>query len=83
MKPLDFKEKNVDIAKDQPEYITLPAHRKKGDEGEIIFCMGLSFWERVQLLFTGKLWCCLLTFNKHLQPSRFSVKKSDFFNDSE
>jgi len=39
--------------------------------------MQLTFWERVTLLFTGKLWCGLLTFGKPLQPSRFSVRKRD------
>lgn len=83
MKPIDFTEKNVDIAKDQPQYITLPAHVKKNEEGEVIFCMGLSFRERVKLLFSGELWCCLLTFGDRLQPSRFSVNKEDFFGESE
>lgn len=80
MRPIDFKEKNVDIAKDQEEYITLPAYHTKNEQGEVIFCMGASFWERAVFLFTGKLWCSLWTFNKPLQPSRFGVFKSDFLN---
>jgi len=79
MKPIDFEEKTVDIAKDQPQYITLPAHVRDSDEGEVIFCMNLSFQERIQILLTGKLWCCILTFSQKLQPSRFSVFKKDFF----
>lgn len=80
MKPIDFKEKNVDIAKDQDKYITLPAYYKKNKEGEVIFCMGASFWERVVFLFTGKLWCSLWTFNSPLQSSRFGVFKSEFID---
>jgi hypothetical protein len=41
--------------------------------------MGLTFRERLRLLFTGKLWCSLLTFNKPLTPSFFSTKKADLF----
>ena len=63
MKPIKFKEQNTEIAKNQPQYITLPAHKVKNDEGEVIFCIGLNFWERLRLLWTGKLWCCILTFN--------------------
>ena len=78
MKPLEFKEQNIIYSKDQPEYIPLPGHRVTDHEtGQFIFCMGLSFWERIIVLFTGKIWCSLLTFNKPLTPSFFTTKKSD------
>lgn len=82
MKPIDFKERNVEVAKKQDEYITLPSYiaPENNENGEIVFCMGLNFWERVRLLFNGRLWCCLLMFGKPVTPSRFSTKKSDFFN---
>lgn len=79
MKAIDFKEKNIDIAKDQPQYLTLPAFRNDSKEGEVIFCMKLNFFERIKMLFTGRLWCCLFTFGGKLQPSNFSVNKYDFF----
>jgi len=79
MKPLEFKEQNTVYAKDQPEYTPLPGHKVNDEKGEFIFCMGLTFRERVRLLFTGKLWCSLLTFNKPLTPSFFTTKKSDLF----
>ena len=81
MKAVDFKESNHKFAEDQDQYHTLPGHfnKKIPSIGEFIFCMKLGFWERVRILFTGKMWCALLTHNKPLQPSRFSVKKSDFF----
>lgn len=80
MKPLEFKEQNCVYAKDQPEYIPLPAHKVADQKGEVIFCMGLTWKERIKLLITGKLWCSLLTFNKPLTPSFFSVNKKHFFN---
>jgi hypothetical protein len=79
MKPLEFPEQNIVYAKDQPEYIPLPGHKVADERGEFIFCMGLTFRERLRLLFTGKLWCSLLTFNKPLTPSFFSTKKADLF----
>jgi len=79
MKPLEFPEQNIVYAKDQPEYVPLLGHKVDGPKGEFIFCMGLTLRERLQILFTGKLWCSLLTFNKPLTPSFFSTKKSDLF----
>lgn len=79
MKPIEFKEQNIVFAKDQPEYVQLPAHRVSDEKGEVIFCMQLSFAERLRLLITGKLWCSLLTFNKPLTPSFFSTQKKDLF----
>lgn len=81
MKPLDFPEVNVTYAKDQPEYLPLPGYKSEANNGEFIFCMGLSFRERIKLLFTGKLWCSLMTFNKPLTPSFFTVDKKDVLID--
>lgn len=80
MTPIEFPEQNVVFAKDQPEYLPLPAFRNDSQQGEVISCWKLSFVERLQILFTGKLWICLLSFNKPLTPSRPSVYKSEMFN---
>ncbi len=77
MKPTTFPEVNVTFAKDQPEYLPLPAFRNDSPQGEVISCWQLSFRERIRILFTGKLWVSLMTFNKPLTPSFFSTKKSD------
>lgn len=85
MKPITFPEHNFVFAKDQPEYTPLPAFIDKEDQtGQVIFCMSLSFKERLKLLFTGKLWCSLMMFrNKEtgwvnpLTPSYFTVNKKD------
>ena len=85
MKPIDFDERNLVIAKDQPQYIPIPAYRQLGTkdfdhEGKVVFCMGLSFKERLRILFTGKIWCQVLTFNRTLHPTRFSTQKWDVLN---
>lgn len=77
MKPIKFKEQNVVFAENQPEYLPLPAFKAGDDNGTVVFCMKLSFIERVRLLFTGKLWCSLLTFNKPLTPSFFTTRKTE------
>lgn len=77
MKPVKFPEVNITYAENQPEYLPLPGYKDPGAQGEFVFCMSLSFKERVKLLFTGKLWCSLLTFHKPLTPSFFTVNKKD------
>jgi len=79
MKPIEFKEQNVVYAKDQPEYQPLPAFKDSSPEGLVISCWKLSWKERFQILITGKLWVSLMSFNKPLTPSFFSVFKSDMF----
>ena len=72
MEILSFKEQNTIIAKNQQPYLPLPAHRT--EDGEVTSCWGLSFKERVRLLFTGKIYFTLLTFNQPLQPQKASTK---------
>jgi len=71
MKPIKFKEANFIFAKDQAQYLPLPAWR--GDDGTVISCWSLSWKERLGVLVTGRLWVKILTFNKPLQPQRPSV----------
>lgn len=77
MKPVKFPEVNMTFAEDQPEYTPLPGYKDPGPSGEFIFCMKLSFLERIRVLFLGKIWCSLLTFNRPLTPSFHTTKKSD------
>ncbi|HEY1054142.1 MAG TPA: hypothetical protein VGE24_03380 [Emticicia sp.] len=77
MKPVNFLGQNIVYAKNQPEYQPLPGFKAETQNGEFISCWKLSFVERLIILFTGRLWVSLLTFNKPLTPSFFTVKKKD------
>ena len=86
MKAKDFKHQNVVFAKDQPEYHPLPALKiqvprleLKDPSGHVVFCMGLSFYERVKILFTGRIWVSLMTFGA-LTPSYHSVNRKDVYS---
>jgi hypothetical protein len=69
MKLIEFEEQSVVIAKDQPEYLPLPAFQFANDpSGRIAFCWQFSWRERLRLLFSGKLWHTVLTFHQPLQP---------------
>lgn len=70
---LPFEE--VIFAKDQSEYNDLPAVRFAN--GEVITRWKLTFIERLKLLFSGNLYLHLLTFNRPLQPIKFSFSEAE------
>jgi len=80
MKPIEFKDRNVVFAKDQTEYEPLPALRLNTPEGEVISCWKMSFKERIKVLFTGRIWLSLMSFNKPLTPSYLSVNRKDVYS---
>jgi hypothetical protein len=71
MKPSHFPQANCAFAKDQPQYIPLPAHRDQ--DGAVTSCWRALLWERVVFLFTGRIWLRQLTFTTPLQPIRLAV----------
>ena len=75
---IEFPEQTVVIAKDQPEYLPLPAHRFSDDpHGRIACCWRMTWRERLRVLWTGLVWHEVLTFGKALQPQRLSTQKPD------
>jgi len=78
MRPIKFKECNVNVAEHQDEYITFPMYRHPSSpHGEMVGCWRLSFRERIRVLFTGLIWQAVLAFGNPLQPQRLSTKKED------
>lgn len=83
MKPINFEEQTTIAAKDQPEYRPLPAMVKPGPHGEVVSCWGLSFAERIKILFTGRIWMSLWMFRNAngelnpITPSSLTANKSD------
>jgi len=75
MKPIEFPGHNVVFAKDQPEYLPLPALRMP--DGMVITCWELSEDEKKQILETGKIYLQQLTFNQPLQPVLLMVDLAD------
>jgi len=73
MEIIKFDGCNVTYAENQPEYLPLPA--LKMADGEIATCWKPSFRERLKILFSGRIWLYVLTFNKPLQPIKISTNK--------
>lgn len=79
MNPVEFKEQNVVYGTEEPEYLPLPALKFPSPKGEVISCWRLTFLERIKILFTGRIWQSLYSFNQPLTPSRLSVNKNEMF----
>ena len=75
MYPFKFKNYNIEFAKNQPEYLPLPAHRT--ENGDITVCFKFSFDEIIKFIKTEKLYLQILTFNNPLQPIKMSVEKPE------
>lgn len=73
MKLIEFAEQTCVIAKDQPPYLPFPCHKVVEPEGRVIALWKLTIEERIKLLFTGKIWHTVLTFNQSLQPQLLEV----------
>lgn len=60
-------------AKDQPQYLTMPALRSQ--DGIVTTRWKLSFRERLSVLLSGHVWLQLMTFNGAPQPSKILAKE--------
>lgn len=61
------------FAKDQPQYLPLPANVSR--DGYVETKWRLSLKERIKILLSGSLYLHLMTFNQPLQPVRLSVER--------
>jgi len=73
MKPIEFPEMNCTFAKNQPQYLPLPALREQ--DGHVTSCWRAALAERLYFLFTGKMWLTQMTFGSPLQPLRPAILK--------
>lgn len=64
--PIDFPGANVVIAKDQPEYLPLPA--LVAGDGTVVSCWRLTPEELAEVQRTGCVYVGQLTFGEPLQP---------------
>lgn len=79
MKSINFKHANVQVAKNQAEYRTLPALKLNDKVGTMVTCWKLTFWERVKLLSTGIIWMSEMTFNNPVVPRYFSLNRKECY----
>lgn len=71
MIPIEFPQQTVILAKDQPEYLPLPAYM---DHQQTVSCWSLTWWERLKVLWGGRLWLRQLNFGDPLQPQSPSIE---------
>lgn len=74
MEAITFKHVNLELAKDQEQYQTLPVHYDDSiPEGPMTACFKLTPEEIKQIILTGKLWHTQWTFKKGFQPVAMST----------
>ena len=71
MEPIKFSQCNAIFAKNQPEYKPLCCFL--ADDGTLVSCWKLTFFERIKILLTGKFYLTILTFNQPLQPLKPTI----------
>ncbi len=76
MSPVGFPEAKYVLAKDQPQY--LPLAVVMAADGTVASCWRLTFWERVKLLWTGRVWVEVMTFHNGFPPIKPSIDRPDF-----
>jgi len=64
------------IAKDQPQYIPLPA--VVSGDGLVVTRWRFSFWERWSILITGNLWHSQMCFSEKPHPIRIQTDEPQF-----
>jgi hypothetical protein len=72
MRPIEFEGQTTVFAKNQPEYNPLPAHVQSGI---VTCCWRLNWFERLQVLFRGRIWHRVMTFNQPLQPQLLGTER--------
>lgn len=75
MKPIEFTDDMKTFGRNQQEYNPLPA--LDIDDGMILICWRLSFLERIQILFSGRIWHIVKTFGLPLQPILLLTKRPE------
>lgn len=84
MNAKEFKEVNLRIAENQPQYETLPVHFDSKDESyPVTMCFQLDEQEQKQVLETGEIWLTVLTFGKSFHPIAMSCLKPEKFKSNE
>ncbi len=76
MKQIEFKEANMSLAVTGREPI--PAYVEESVP-QVVTCWRLSLWERLKLLFTGKVYSCILSRHDRMQMTVLNINKKEVF----
>jgi hypothetical protein len=78
IKPIDFRGTNVQFAKTQDQYGTLPAIRLQDEDGTVYSCWQLDADSLEELKRNGgKIYVEMLTFNHDLMPISLMTSLDD------
>lgn len=74
MKPIEFAEQTIIIARNQPPYTPFPAHFSP-QSGRVLACWKLTWRERLTVFLRGVVWHQILTHGRPLQPQKLTLEK--------
>lgn len=78
--PSNPRSKEVEVvfgANQTKDYSPLPAIKVADKEGRVITSWHLTLWERLRVLWTGRIYLQQLTFNQLLQPQLMTVDEPE------
>lgn len=76
MKQIEFKQANKSLA--LVGKAPIPAYVDE-QIPQVVTCWHLSFWERVKLLFTGKVFACTLSAHTRVQMTVLNINQNEIF----
>lgn len=74
MNPVSFKFQNHIYSKTKRP---IPAFKNKSRQGQVITCWKGGFWDRLKILFTGRVWVLSETNQMPLQPFIIVTNRKD------
>jgi len=78
MKPIEFKQQNIVIAKDQPQYGSLPAFISSTPQGDVISCWEPTDEEIEMIVKEKKIYIKMLAMRKPLTPLYVTADINEF-----
>lgn len=76
MKQIEFNEANKSLA--VVGKAPIPAYVEESVP-QVVTCWKLSLWERVKLLFTGKVYSCILSSYNKVPMNVLNINKKEIF----
>lgn len=79
MEQISFKQTNNRLAENGKNPIPVFAN---DNLGLVVSCWRPTFLERVKLLFTGRIYVCMMSSKKNVPATRLSVQESEIFGET-
>lgn len=76
MEQVDFRQTNNRLAVNGKNPVSVFIDENMG---LVVSCWRPTFWERLKLLFTGRIFLCMMSAKKNVPLTRLSVSENEVF----